>query len=99
MDYTKRWITEVNGGSLFLIGDNVFETFQAIEIIQRTYLKDLQNPLLSAIDVEALSQVMMEDDDVQFWWALVCSSLDNDLSEVLLKKVVIFWITLIQWCH
>lgn len=36
---------------------------------------------------------MMDDDDIQFWWALVCATLDDDLSEILLKKIVKLWIT------
>ena len=64
------------------------------KLLKLSYLKDLQNPLHTAIDIDALLQIVIDDDDVQFWWALVCSSLDNDLSEILLRKIVKLWITL-----
>lgn len=93
LEYTTRWINKVNRGGLFVIGDKVFETFYAMEVVQRTFLKDLGNPLHHEIDIDAIEKELIEDVDVQFWWALVCASLDNDLTEHL-KKVVKLWVTL-----
>lgn len=77
-----------------IVGDKVFETFYAIELVQRTFLKDVGNPQHCVIDVDAVQQEMVKDSDVQFWWALVCVGLDNDLAEILLKKFVKLWVTL-----
>lgn len=62
--------------------------------MQRTFLKDVGNPQHCVIDVDAVQQEMVKDSDVQFWWALVCVGLDNDLAEILLKKFVKLWVTL-----
>lgn len=94
LEYTTRWINKVNRGGLFIIGDKVFETFCAMEMVQRTFLKDLGNPLHHKIDIDAIEKELIEDVDVQFWWALVCACLDNDLTELLLKKIVKLWVTL-----
>lgn len=90
----KDWIMKVNRGGLFVVSDNVYETFLAIEIIERTYLKDINNPFNKAIDIDTLVQIVLADDDVQFWWSLVCATLENDLANVLLEKIARLWITL-----
>jgi hypothetical protein len=90
----KDWIKKVNRGGLFVIGDHVHETFLAIENVTRKYLKDLHSPLNKTIDVDALFQVILTDDDVRFWWTIVCSTLENDLADILLEQIVKLWITL-----
>ena len=45
-------------------------------------------------DNEVLILSITQDDGVQFWWALVCASLDNDLAEMLLQKIAQLWITI-----
>ena len=94
LEYTKVWINKVNRGGLFSISDNVYETFHAMEIVQRTYLKDLHNPFHTALHVDKLIQLITEDDDVQFWWAIVCAPLDDDLAEILLEKITRLWTTI-----
>ena len=94
IDYTCRWIKKVNRGGLFVVCDQVYETFLAIEIVEQKYLKDVNNPFNQTISVDALVQIIITDDDVQFWWSLVCATLENDLAEVLLDKIVRLWVTL-----
>lgn len=93
LEYTRRWIQNVNRGGLFLISDNVFETFCSLEVVQRSYLSDV-NSMNCTVNIDELKQAMTEDGDVQFWWAMACLTLDNDLTEVLLKKIVKLWITI-----
>ena len=94
LDYTSQWIKKINRGGLFLIGDNVYEIFHAIGVVHRAYLKTLNSPLQDTADIDALILSITQDDDVQFWWALVCASLDNDLAEMLLQKIAQLWITI-----
>ena len=63
------------------------------KIMERKYLKDVTN-LFKSIDIDSLVQVILTDEDVQFWWALVCTKLENDLADVLLENVVRQWVTL-----
>ena len=46
-----------------------------MEVVLRTFLKDC------IVNVPKLQQEVIEDSDVQFWWALVSSELDDDLAQ------------------
>ena len=87
LEYTTRWINKANRGGLFKIADNVYQTYYAMEVVLRTFLKDC------IVNVPKLQQEVIEDSDVQFWWALVSSELDDDLAQVLLFDMVKLWIT------
>ena len=87
LEYTTRWINKANRGGLFKIADNVYQTYYAMEVVLRTFLKDC------IVNVPKLQQEVIEDSDVQFWWALVSSELDDDLAQVILFDMVKLWIT------
>ena len=90
VQYTTRWIKKADRGGLFKISDSVYEMFYAMEVVLRSFIKDID----CAIDIKKLHQEIIEDGDVQFLWALVCTSLDNDMAEILLFEIVKLWITL-----
>ena len=90
----REWLQKVNHGGLFVIGDALYETFIAIEMVERKYLKDIENPFHITIDLESQIENVITNEDVLFWWALVTAKLENDLADILLKKIVKHWITL-----
>ena len=49
----REWLRKVNRGGLFVIGDALYETFIAIEMVERKYLKDIENPFHNTIDLES----------------------------------------------
>lgn len=90
----REWLRKVNRGGLFVIGDALYETFIAIKMVERKYLKDIENPFYNTIDLESQIENVITNEDVLFWWALFTATLENDLADILLKKIVKHWITL-----
>ena len=43
LEFTKVWVNKVNRGGLFVVSDNVYEVFLAMEIVLRQFLKDMSD--------------------------------------------------------
>ena len=55
LEYTTRWINKANRGGLFKIADNVYQTYYAMEVVLRTFLKDC------IVNVPKLQQEVIEN--------------------------------------
>ena len=95
LSYTRKWLDQVNRGGLFPLNDSTFTFFVAIE-------KQVRNLLPSHVirpsDKEAFQRTVIDkvvqDEDVQFHWALINQDIDNpEDAEVLLLEVVKLWVT------
>jgi hypothetical protein len=91
LEYTTRWIKIKNKGGLFVIPDVVYQCFTAIEEVTRAYLTEID--FSNNINFEKLHRKICKDDNVQFWWALVTATIDDDLASILLSKITKLWIT------
>ena len=96
LEYTKKWIELVNRGKLFNVSDEAFRFFHDLEIKVSAYLKDILFAGGKADNSkEEVIRSIVEDNDVQFSWLLLCLDLDDEeLSNELLKHVVEMWLTI-----
>lgn len=94
--YTRKWLDQVNRGGLFPLNDSTFTFFVAIE-------KQVRNLLPSHVirpsDKEAFKTAVIDkvvqDEDVQFHWALINQDIDKpEDAEVLLIEIVKLWVTI-----
>ncbi len=92
LEYTKSWLNKVNRGGLFVINDETFNVFLAIEKCVRVILP-LHTYSSTTDDIEQLTKKVLEDGDVLFCWSLLVVDLSTDEEVELLKRVVKLWIT------
>lgn len=97
LDYTKIWMDKVNRGGLYPLNDQAFSLCVSIEKRTRELLpKHLAQPGCNEdAFTEKVHDKVLEDDDVQFFWTLLCqeTTLAED-SEALLKEFIKLWITI-----
>ena len=98
LQYTREWIDAVNRGGLFVVNDETFELFKAIELITRQVLPqhlagNSKHPENSG--KEKLVELIVRDDMVQLKWRPVSADIidDEDKNE-LLHRIVDMWVTI-----
>ena len=97
LEYTTEWTQRIDRGALFKVSDTAFMLFKQLDIRFRdTYLPILQQPSTSSPTTKSdMISCFIEDEDVQFYWALL--SVDIELTEdsnELLKLVVDKWLNI-----
>ena len=95
LSYTRRWLEQVNRGGLFPLNDSTFTFFAAVEKQVRSRLpKHAIKPSSKEKFKTAVIDGVVQDEDVQFYWALVSQDIDNPQDvEVLLTEIVKLWVT------
>ena len=96
LEYTQRWIDIVNRGGFFSLNDTAFTFYVEIEKIVR----DALPKHAFSCDTEKLSfqanvyNRVKENEDVQFYWAILSQEIDNpDDSQELLAEIIKLWVT------
>ena len=97
LSYTEKWFDLVNRGGLFPLNDTSFSFFISIEKVIKAVLEK-HIMLNSGSDKESFKKnvhdVVMIDDDVQFYWCLLSQDIDDsEQSQELLLEVVKLWVT------
>ena len=96
-DFTKTWIHKINRGGLFFIKDEVMEFFFQLEIKVREYLPKLSSQKNGK---ETIVSELVEDNDIQFHWCLISTSIDDETaSQQLLRMVAELWLTIRGFSH
>ena len=92
-DYTRMWMDLVNRGGLFVVNNNCYLFFCALELKTRTVLPQyLINPSKTK---ELLIQDLLDDEDVLFLWSMLSIDItDHDNSLHLLNDIAELWITI-----
>ena len=90
--YTTEWIATVNRGGLFVVNDNTFKLFKAMELKTREILPQhlARSGEHSLADI---LQAITSNEAVQQYWREVASNVIVD-SDELLKKIVEMWISM-----
>ena len=91
--YTRKWLDQVNRGGLFPLNDSTFTFFVAIEKQVRNLPSHVIRPSDKKAFKTALIDSIIQDEDVQFYWALINQDIDKPKdAEVLLIEIVKLWV-------
>ena len=94
LEYTKRWVDQINLGGLFKVNDDVYTFFHETELRIRLQLSNLllQQGNLNKDDV--LRMMVTNDCRIQSLWSPIAVDLDEDASKKLLMDIVQLWLTI-----
>ena len=90
--FTKMWVEKVNRGGLFKISDSVYEVFMTLELVLRQFLKCMSDE--HGLDRSKVTDVLFEDNEVQFHWSMMTFDIDEKSSQKALKEVIKLWVTI-----
>ncbi len=93
-EYTSEWFRRINRGGLFPVNDITFSFFLAIETVTRPNLPKL---VVSSENEpkEVLTHLIKSNEDVQFYWTLLPSDIEEEESAIkLLSNIVEKWVTI-----
>ncbi len=79
-DYTREWCLKVDRGGLFEVNDTAYLLFRIIELRVRKHLLisfSKGSTLDDTSKREVITSAVAADDDVQFYWTLVCGHYDD----------------------
>ena len=98
LSYSRRWIDQVNRGGLFPLNDETFHLFIEVEKCVRLHLpKHLATN--SRLDRDFFTanvhEKVIQNEDVQFYWALLSQDIDSpEDAETLLGEIIKLWVTI-----
>ena len=85
---SEEWMCSIDRGGLVRITDEFYQSLCAIEYATRRKLR----PYCTRIP-KSLADEITEDSDVQFHWCMATAGMSDEVSPLLLEKVVRQWIT------
>lgn len=98
LEYTKLWIARVNRGGLFLVDDNTFLLFRAMETAVRQVFSTAKISRTSAVPLTKQAQtVVLNDPAVLVHWhdiLSVCQPMESSDSDNLLEEMAEKWATI-----
>ena len=94
--YTRKWLDQVNRGGLFPLNDSTFTFFVAVEKQVRNLLpRHVIRPSDKAAFKTTVIDKVVQEEDVQFHWALISQDIDKpEDAEALLVEIVKLWVTI-----
>ena len=93
LKYARKWIYAIDHGALFRISEEVYVLFIEIERMVRNVVVKLVSQS-SQQDKEVIIEEIVIDDDIQFYWSMICVDLDSHVREQLLQQIVQVWVTI-----
>ena len=91
LEFSKRWTTITDRGGLVRVSDETYHCIHAAELQLRKHLQFLSTE--KEVNKVALVEAIMIDPDVQFYWSLVTTNLDEEAANNLLSELVQLWLT------
>ena len=82
---SSAWVDEVNRGGLTKVNNTTFDLFLAMEYELRTHIR-------VHMFSENISQHIIENDNVQFYWSILSADWEEECSEALLEMIVSQWV-------
>ena len=89
-DDSSDWINAINRGGLTKVNNDTYELFVAMEVELRKQLALKKVPELS----EDTKQTIIQNDNVQFFWSIVCKEWEGKVGDILLEMIVNEWVTI-----
>ena len=91
LSYSRRWINLVNRGGLYVVSDEVYTAFQAMELAFQEYLR---RGTVGKYNRDAAVEYITNDGDVQFFWCCVMSTISEECAQELLQLLVELLVTI-----
>lgn len=91
LSYSRRWVNLINRGGLYVISDEVYITFQAMELAFQEYLC---RGTAGNHSKDTAVKYITDDGDVQFYWCCVMSTITEECAQELLKLLVELLVTI-----
>ena len=93
-DASCEWMALVDRGGLIHISDDLYQVFIAIEVHIRRFFR-VENALeMSSCSKEKIISGLLTNEDVLFYWCMVCCNVPEELAKELLKQIVELWTTI-----
>jgi hypothetical protein len=89
LSYSRRWVNLVNRGGLYVVSDEVYTAFQAMELALQEYL---QRGSVGNFSKDAAVEYITND-DVQFHWCCLMSTVTEECGQELLKVLIQLLVT------
>jgi len=97
LEYTRKWLVQVNRGGLFPLNDNSFSLFVEIEKCVRTLLPQymIHNNNDKANFKKSVFNRICTEENIQFYWTLISQDIEKEEnSEALLEEIISLWLTI-----
>ena len=80
LEYTKKWINEVNRGGLFSLNNIIYQFFIVIEKQVQTILPSHVVKSTESTDVfkQKVIKKISDDEDVQWHWTVISQCIDSN---------------------
>ena len=88
--YPSDWINAIDRGGLVCVSENTCLLFHSIERV--VYYRETMETMTDGMK-QRLSEAVLADDDVRFYWCLLSAEIGDAEGEVLLKMIVDIFIT------
>lgn len=75
-----------------MISDCVYEVFLAMELVLRQCIESFSTD--HGINKDKVVDVLCEDNEVQFYWSMISSDIDEETSQKVLVEVIKLWVTI-----
>ena len=86
--YPSDWINAIDRGGLVCVSENTCLLFHSIErVVRRVYNRETMETMTDGVK-QRLSDAVLADDDVRFYWCLQSVEIGDAEGEVLLKMIV-----------
>ena len=89
-DDSTDWISLIDRGGLKRVNNDTYQLFVALETQLRKQINSQHIPLLGAES----KQILLNNDNVQFFWSIVCTEWEEEIGNVLLEMIVNEWVTI-----
>lgn len=89
---SEEWICSIDRGGLIRISDDMYNVLTSIEYVTRTFYntssagrEDCREKVVGSI---------IDASEVQFYWSLASSQMDEESKELILEQIVSKWVTI-----
>ena len=93
-DISSSWVAIVHRGGLVHINDDLYRVFVAMELEIRRHLKTETASEMASLPKGKLNASLLENEDVQFYWCIVCCEIPEKVAVEALKSIAELWITI-----
>ena len=93
-DASSSWMAIVDRGGLVHISNDLYRVFVAMELNIRGYLRiENASKMVSNMEGKIVSS-LLANEDVLFYWCIVCCEIPEDIANVVLKYIAELWTTI-----
>ena len=93
-DISSSWLSVVDRGGLLHISDDLYRVFVAMELEIRRHLRlEKASEMVSSVAGKLVTHLLVNE-DVQFYWCIVCCEIPEEIAREVLKSIAELWTTI-----